>query len=69
MHDIRSALEAVGLDPAVGFLHRDWPGRYSLATDLMEEFRPFFADRLALSLINLCQVQDKGFNKKNQAQC
>ena len=64
MHDIRSALEAVGLDPAVGFLHRDRPGRYSLALDLMEEFRPFFADRLALSLINLCQVQDKGFNKK-----
>ena len=69
MHDIRSALEAVGLDPAVGFLHRDRPGRYSLALDLMEEFRPFFADRLALSLINLCQVQDKGFNKKNQARC
>lgn len=62
-HDIRSALEAVGLDPAVGFLHRDRPGRPSLALDLMEEFRPFLADRLALSLINLRQVQDKGFNK------
>ena len=64
MHDVRSALETVGLDPAVGFLHRDRPGRYGLALDLMEEFRPFFADRLALSLINLCQVQDKGFQKK-----
>lgn len=64
MHDIRSALETVGLDPAVGFLHRDRPGRYSLALDLMEEFRPFLADRLTLSLINLCQVQGKGFKKK-----
>lgn len=63
MHDCRSALESVGLDPAVGFLHRDRPGRPSLALDLMEEFRPFLADRLALSLINLRQVQDKGFNK------
>jgi CRISPR-associated protein Cas1 len=64
MHDVRSALESVGLDPAVGFLHRDRPGRYGLALDIMEEFRPFLADRLALSLINLCQVQSKGFNKK-----
>jgi len=64
MHDVRSALEAVGLDPAVGFLHRDRPGRYGLALDIMEEFRPFLADRLTLSLINLCQVQDKGFEKK-----
>lgn len=64
MHDVRSALETVGLDPAVGFLHRDRPGRYGLALDLMEEFRPFLADRLTLSLINLCQVQGKGFKKK-----
>lgn len=63
MHDCRAALETVGLDPAVGFLHRDRPGRYSLALDLMEEFRPFFADRLALSLINMSQVQSKGFKK------
>jgi CRISPR-associated protein Cas1 len=63
MHDVRSALESVGLDPAVGFLHRDRPGRPGLALDLMEEFRPFLADRLALSLINLCQVQKKGFRK------
>jgi CRISP-associated protein Cas1 len=64
MHDVRSALETVGLDPAVGFLHRDRPGRYGLALDLMEEFRPFLADRLVLSLVNLCQVQGKGFKKK-----
>jgi len=63
MHDVRSALESVGLDPAVGFLHRDRPGRHGLALDLMEEFRPFIADRLTLSLINLSQVQKKGFKK------
>jgi CRISPR-associated protein Cas1 len=63
MHDVRSALESVGLDPAVGFLHRDRPGRPGLALDLMEEFRPFIADRLTLSLINLQQVQEKGFKK------
>ncbi len=61
MHDVRSALECVGLDPAVGFLHRDRPGRPGLALDIMEEFRPFLADRLALSLINLSQVKGKGF--------
>ncbi|MDI6727138.1 MAG: type I-C CRISPR-associated endonuclease Cas1c [Smithellaceae bacterium] len=63
VHDIRSALETVGLDPAVGFLHRDRPGRPSLALDMMEEFRPFLADRLTLSLINLRQVQGKGLEK------
>ncbi len=63
MHDVGSALETVGLDPAVGFLHRDRPGRPGLALDLMEEFRPFIADRLSLSLINLQKVQDKGFKK------
>ncbi|OGR07030.1 MAG: subtype I-C CRISPR-associated endonuclease Cas1 [Deltaproteobacteria bacterium RIFOXYD12_FULL_50_9] len=61
MHDVSAALEAVGLDPAVGFLHRDRPGRRGLALDIMEEFRPFLADRLALSLINLGQVRAKGF--------
>ena len=60
-HDARSALETVGLDPAVGFLHRDRPGRLGLALDLMEEFRPMLADRLVLSLINLGQVKKKGF--------
>jgi CRISPR-associated protein Cas1 len=61
MHDVRSALETVGLDPSVGFLHRDRPGRPGLALDIMEEFRPFLADRLTLSLINLNQVKGKGF--------
>ena len=63
LHDVRSALESVGLDPAVGFLHRDRPGRPGLALDMMEEFRPFLADRLTLSLINLIQVQKKGFKE------
>ena len=61
VHDVRSALETVGLDPAVGFLHRDRPGRPSLALDLMEELRPVLADRLALSLVNRQQVKGKGF--------
>ncbi|HEY2584555.1 MAG TPA: type I-C CRISPR-associated endonuclease Cas1c [Tepidisphaeraceae bacterium] len=60
-HDARSACEAAGLDPAVGFLHRDRPGRPGLALDLMEEFRPYLADRLALSLINRKQVGPAGF--------
>lgn len=55
-HDARSALEGVGLDPAVGFLHRDRPGRPSLALDLVEEFRAWFADRLVLTLINRRQL-------------
>ena len=63
MHDVRSAVESVGLDSAVGFLHRDRPGRPGLALDLMEEFRPFIADRLTLSLINLVQVSDAGIKK------
>ncbi len=61
LHDVVSALESSGLDPAVGFLHRDRPGRPSLALDLMEEFRAFLADRLVLSLINLQQVKEGGF--------
>lgn len=64
MHDVRSGLESVGLDPAVGFLQRDRPGRYGLALDIMEEFKPYIADRLTLSLVNLCQVQAEGFKKK-----
>lgn len=60
-HDVSSALEGVGLDPQVGYLHRDRPGRPGLALDLMEELRAFFADRLALSLINRQQVKSKGF--------
>ena len=60
-HEMAGALEAVGLDPAVGFLHVDRPGRLSLALDLLEEFRPLIADRLVLSLINLRQVKPEGF--------
>ena len=62
-HDVRSALETVGLDPSVGFLHTDRPGRYGLALDLMEEFRPFIADRLVLSLINRGQVHKNNFSR------
>lgn len=62
-HDATSALEGVGLDPAVGYLHRDRPGRPSLALDIMEEFRPWLADRLVLSLINRRQVEPGGFRQ------
>ncbi len=61
MHDVASALDGVGLDPAVGFLHRDRPGRKGLALDLMEELRPPLADRLVLSLVNRQQIQASGF--------
>ena len=64
VHDIQAALESVGLDPAVGFLHRDRPGRPGLALDILEEFRAVVADRLALSLINLGQVKAKGFETR-----
>lgn len=64
-HDCAAALQAVGLDPSVGFLHVDRPGRPGLALDLMEEFRPLIADRLVLSLINRQQVQAKGFQIRN----
>ncbi len=60
-HDCRSALEAHGLDPQVGFLHADRPGRASLALDLMEELRPVLADRLALSLVNRRQLAATDF--------
>lgn len=63
-NDVASALETVGLDPYVGFLHQDRPGRPSLALDVMEELRPVFADRLALSLVNRKQVNGKGFTAK-----
>ncbi|ETD02082.1 type I-C CRISPR-associated endonuclease Cas1c [Rhodobacter capsulatus] len=62
-HDCRSACEAVGLDPAVGFLHRDRPGRPSLALDLMEELRAPLADRLALSLVNRRQLRAADFRQ------
>lgn len=60
MHDCRSALETVGLDPACGFYHQLRPGRMSLALDMMEEFRPMI-DRFVLSLINKKQVTQKDF--------
>ncbi len=60
-HDCASALESVGLDPYVGFLHRDRPGRTSLALDLMEEMRPCMADRFVLSLINNRRVKASDF--------
>lgn len=60
-HDVTAALEGVGLDPAVGFLHRDRPGRPSLALDMMEELRPMLADRLVLSLVNRKQLQAGNF--------
>jgi CRISPR-associated protein Cas1 len=62
-NDCRGALEGVGLDPAVGFLHADRPGRMSLALDLMEEMRPVLADRLALSLINRSQLAVSDFEE------
>ena len=62
-HDVAAALEGVGLDPAVGYLHRDRPGRPSLALDLVEELRPVLADRLALSLVNRRQVRAEGFRR------
>lgn len=61
MHDCRSALESCGLDSQCGFLHRDRPGRPSLALDLMEEFRPYLADRTALTLINRRQLSASAF--------
>lgn len=63
-HDVQSALETVGLDPYVGFLHRDRPGRASLALDIMEELRAYLVDRTALTLINRKQISGKGFIRK-----
>ena len=61
-HDCASALESVGLDAYVGFLHRDRPGRESLALDLMEELRPCFADRFVLTIINNRVVKPSDFD-------
>ena len=62
--DCASALESVGLDAYVGFLHRDRPGRTSLALDLMEELRAVYADRFVLSCINQKVVNAKQFEKQ-----
>ena len=61
-HDCIAALTCIGLDPFVGFLHADRPNRPSLALDLMEEFRPWLADRLAITLINRQQIKPDHFN-------
>ena len=66
-NECAAALETVGLDPYVGFMHTLRPGRASLALDLMEEFRPYLADRLVLTLINRKQVQSKGFVNRDQS--
>lgn len=63
-NDAASALEAVGLDAYVGFLHQDRPGRTSLALDLMEELRGVYADRFVLSLINRKEVAASDFYLK-----
>lgn len=60
-HDCISALTATGLDPFVGYLHTERPNRPSLSLDLMEEFRPVLADRLAITLINRKQIDAKDF--------
>ena len=63
-HDCVAALTSVGLDPFVGFLHADRPNRPSLALDLMEEFRPWLADRLAITLINRQQIAPEHFAER-----
>jgi CRISPR-associated protein Cas1 len=63
-NDVSSALSAVGLDPFVGFLHRDRPGRRSLALDIIEELRAPLADRFVLTLINNRQLISADFMKK-----
>jgi CRISP-associated protein Cas1 len=68
-HDCRSALESVGLDAAVGFLHRDRPGRPSLALDLMEEFRPVLADRCVLAVLNRKELQSGDFLQLESGAC
>lgn len=64
LNDCVGALEAVGLDPQVGYLHALRPGRPALALDLMEEFRPLLADRLALTLVNRKQIGAKDFEDR-----
>ena len=64
MNDCRTALESVGLDPQLGYLHTVRPGRAALALDLMEEFRSILADRLALTLVNRKQLQSDDFEER-----
>jgi CRISPR-associated protein Cas1 len=63
-HEVTAALESVRLDPQAGFLHKDRPGRESLALDMMEEMRPYFVDRLTLNLINRKQINGEQFTIK-----
>jgi CRISPR-associated protein Cas1 len=63
-HDCVAALTSAGLDPFVGFLHVDRPNRPSLALDLMEEFRPWLADRLAITLVNRQQIGPAHFKER-----
>ena len=63
-NDCIAALTAVGLDPFVGFLHAERPNRPALALDLMEEFRPWIADRLALTLVNRKQLGPEHFRER-----
>ncbi len=64
VNECASALEGAGLDPYVGFMHTDRPGRRSLALDIMEELRSVFCDRFVISLINLRQIGADGFEVK-----
>lgn len=68
-NEVTSSLEGVGLDPYVGFLHRDRPGRRSLALDVMEELRPVMADRFVLNLVNRKQIQAEDFIVKENSAC
>ena len=61
-HDAIAALTSIGLDPFVGFLHAERPNRPALALDLMEEFRPWLADRLAVTLVNRQQLGPNDFH-------
>ena len=63
-HDCITALTMVGLDPFVGFLHTERPNRPALALDLMEEFRPWVADRLAVTLVNRKQIGPEHFQER-----
>lgn len=63
-HEVEAALETVGLDPQVGFLHEERSGRYSLALDMMEELRPYLVDRFVITMINNKQVNINDFVKK-----
>lgn len=68
-NEVTSGLEGVGLDPFVGFMHRDRPGRRSLSLDVMEELRPVMADRFVLNLINRRQLQADDFIVKENSAC